>query len=116
MSYSKQAFIFLTPLFATLFYFILPADLLDPTQRIVSVVVLWMVLWWITEAIPLSMTSLLPITLFPILGIMSLKQTAVNYAHPVIFLLIGGFIIAVAMEKTDLHKRCALNLLNLLSK
>ena len=70
-----------------------------------------MLVWWISEAIPLPVTALVPVVLFPLLDIISVKATTVGYAHPVVFLLIGGFVIALAMEKCGLHKRIALAIL-----
>ncbi|RMG91794.1 MAG: SLC13/DASS family transporter [Zetaproteobacteria bacterium] len=72
---------------------------------------IWMVLWWISEVVPLATTSLLPLVLFPILGIMSGKETASAYINPVIFLFIGGFLVAIAMQRWNLHRRIALFLL-----
>jgi len=70
-------------------------------------VALLMATWWLTEAIPLPATSMAPIVLFPMLGINSIKETALNYAHPIIFLFMGGFILGLAMQHTGLHKRIA---------
>jgi len=72
---------------------------------------LWMAIWWMTEALPIPVTSLLPLLLFPILSISSIRDTATPYANPLIFLFMGGFILALAMEKCSLHRRIALNLL-----
>ncbi len=68
--------------------------------------------WWATEAIPIPVTALLPILLFPALGIMSVRESAAHYADPIIFLLLGGFIIAAGLSKWNLHRRLALNILN----
>ncbi len=68
----------------------------------------WIAIWWITECVPLPVTSLLPILLFPLTGIMELGMTTSSYAHPLVFLYIGGFLIAIAIEKTGLHTRLAL--------
>ena len=66
-----------------------------------------MATWWLTEAIPLPATGLLPLVLFPLLGISSIKETAQAFSHPIIFLFMGGFIIGLAMQHTGLHKRIA---------
>ncbi len=68
----------------------------------------WMVVWWFSEAVPLAATALLPIPFMPILGIADQKPVAAAYAHPIIFLFLGGFIIAAAMQRWNLHKRIAL--------
>jgi solute carrier family 13 (sodium-dependent dicarboxylate transporter), member 2/3/5 len=73
----------------------------------------WLVLWWILEAAPMGATSLLPLILLPAIDIGGLKETARSYGDPVIFLFMGGFIIAIAMEKWNLHKRIALSILKL---
>ena len=70
-----------------------------------------MAAWWITEIIPLAITSLLPVVLFPLFGIMDGKDVSATYFNHVIFLFIGGFLVALAMQKWDLHKRIALKIL-----
>lgn len=75
--------------------------------------VLWMLAWWISGVVPVGITALLPIILFPLLGILDLKATTANYANPVIYLFLGGFILGLAIEKWNLHKRIALNIINL---
>jgi sodium-dependent dicarboxylate transporter 2/3/5 len=73
----------------------------------------WIAIWWITEALPIAVTALLPIILFPISGGLSLSETTASYGHKYIFLFIGGFILAIAIEKWKLHKRIALNIIKL---
>ena len=79
---------------------------------IVLCVLVLMAVWWVTEAIPLPVTALLPLVLLPIADVQSLKATSSEYMHPIIVLLLGGFIIAKAIERWDLHKRIALNVVN----
>jgi sodium-dependent dicarboxylate transporter 2/3/5 len=79
-----------------------------------AAVAVWMATWWITEAIPIAATALLPVAMFPLLGIMSGKATAGTYFNNVILLFIGGFIIALAMERWDLHRRIALRIILLI--
>ncbi|MEO0403990.1 MAG: DASS family sodium-coupled anion symporter [Bacteroidota bacterium] len=73
---------------------------------------LWMVTWWITEAAPIAVTSLLPIVLFPICNIMTISEVTAMYGHRFVFLFLGGFIIALAMERWNLHQRIAVNIVN----
>lgn len=70
-----------------------------------------MAIWWITEAIPIPATALLPLVLFPFLGIMSGKDVAKEFINHYIFLFMGGFMIALALKKWDLHRRIALNII-----
>ena len=78
-----------------------------------TAVVALIAVWWVTEAIPLSATALLPLALFPLLDVMPITETAFPYANPIIFLMLGGFIIALGMQRWGLHRRIALNLVAL---
>lgn len=73
-------------------------------------IILWMLVWWISECVPMGATSLLPIILFPFNGILTLDQVSTAYGNKYVFLFMGGFIIALAMEKWNLHRRLALNI------
>jgi len=75
---------------------------------------LWVAVWWITEAIPIAVTSLLPIVLFPLTGALNLKATSTSFGHPYVFLYMGGFFIAIAIEKWNLHRRIALNIIRMI--
>ncbi|NWF38639.1 SLC13/DASS family transporter [Mariprofundus sp. NF] len=83
-----------------------------PTAPAMLAVALWMAIWWITECVPLGVTALLPLVAFPLLGIATGSETAPRYFNSIIFLFIGGFLIAQAMENSGLHKRIALNMLS----
>ncbi len=107
----QQAFKLLTgPL---LFVLILLIGDHESEQVKMIAVALWMLSWWVTAAIPIGVTALLPIVLLPILDILSLRETTINYANPVIYLFFGGFVLGLAIEKWDLHRRIALNIMNL---
>jgi sodium-dependent dicarboxylate transporter 2/3/5 len=101
----------------SLFIFILflpPAAGMSIQAKNAGAVALLMATWWITEAIPIPVTALLPLILFPLLSIMSAKDVALRYADQNIFLFMGGFFIAMAMQRWDLHKRIALHIVNIL--
>jgi sodium-dependent dicarboxylate transporter 2/3/5 len=84
-----------------------PAGLSAEAKRAGAVVIL-MAVWWLTETLPMAVTALVPLVLFPLLSVMDAGQTSRFYADPTIFLFIGGFMIAMAMQKWGLHKRLAL--------
>lgn len=91
----------------------LPRALLSETGDALIAVACWMLVWWITEAVSISVTALLPLLLFPLLNIMPIGEVGANYGSPIVFLFFGGFIMAMALEKVNLHKRIALNIIKL---
>lgn len=95
--------------------FLLMANTINTVQATLLGIITLLVVLWSNNAIPLAVTSLLPIVLFPSFEILSTKATATNYAHPIIYLFLGGFMIAIAVEKTQLHKVVADKILNLFS-
>lgn len=91
----------------------LPFEMLSPKGDAVIAVTSWILIWWILEAVSISVTSLLPLLLFPIMDILPMDEVGANYASPVVFLFFGGFIMALALEKVNLHRRIALNIIKL---
>lgn len=87
---------------------------LSPGAENMLAVAIIMAAWWATEAFPLAVTALLPLILLPALGIMPMSQTASSYAHPITFLLLGGFALALAVERVNLHVRAAYVFLSLI--
>ena len=92
---------------------LLPFDIINPAIDQVIAIAAWMIIWWITEAVSISVTALIPLALFPLLGIGDIKSVASNYANPIVYLFFGGFVIALALEKVQLHKRIALSILKI---
>lgn len=86
-------------------------DALAPAGRATLAVATWMACWWLTEAVSLAVTAMLPLVLFPLLGIASADETAAPYANSIIFLFMGGFILGLGMQRCGLHRRIALHVL-----
>jgi len=112
MSNSKKVGLFLGPVFFLLIL-LWPQPLLSTQGDAVIAVALWMVTWWLTEAVSISVTALLPLLLFPLLDIMPIAEVGNNYGSPIIFLFFGGFVMALALEKVNLHRRIALNIIRI---
>jgi len=113
LSKTKLVGLFLGPLL-----FIIILNTLEPgTLSEKSIVVLalgaWMVTWWATEAMPIPISALLPMIVFPLMGVSSVREASAPYGDPVIFLFMGGFILALGLERHNLHQRIALSLIRL---
>src|SRR5699024_7896739 len=98
--------------FLTLTYFS-PESLSEEGLAVLASTI-WIAIWWMTEAIPIPATSLLPIILFPLTNGLDMEMTTSAYGDDTIFLFMGGFMIALAMEKWDLHRRIALNIISVI--
>lgn len=107
----KRIGLFLGPLMAALLNFLEVGE--TPMQTSVFSVAAWMLIWWVLETVELYITAMLPMVLFPMMDIMSVADTFIPYANPIIFLFLGGFILALAMEERRLHERIAFGLLRL---
>src|SRR5690606_35030414 len=89
-----------------------PFNISSQANSVLAVATL-MISWWILEALPMPVVALLPLVFFPLLKIESLSEAAAPYANPVIFLFLGGFMLGLAIEKWNLHRRIALNIVRL---
>ncbi|MEP3374666.1 MAG: DASS family sodium-coupled anion symporter [Maribacter dokdonensis] len=112
MNLSSKIGLFTGPILFFIIIF-LPSVLISDSADAVIAVALWMVIWWVTEAVSISVTALLPLLLFPILKIMPVGEVGANYGSPIVFLFFGGFVMALALEKVNLHKRIALTIIKL---
>jgi len=109
---SRRFNIILGPSLFFIFYFLIhPFDGMNSESHAIFCSVLWIATWWITEAIPIPVTSLLPLVLFPLTGGLDLKLTASSYGDKIIYFYMAGFFLAIAIEKWNLHKRIALNII-----
>tara|TARA_B110000503_G_scaffold58511_1_gene93525 strand:- start:800 stop:2221 length:1422 start_codon:yes stop_codon:yes gene_type:complete len=99
------------PVLACLVYFLAPHWGWSDAASAVLAASTWMLVWWISEAVPIGVTSILPIVIFPLLGISTVGETTAPYGSHYVFLFMGGFLVAIALENWNLHRRFALNIL-----
>ncbi|MBT8234069.1 MAG: DASS family sodium-coupled anion symporter [Saprospiraceae bacterium] len=106
----KKVGLLLGPLLFILLQVLPPFIINEEVQNVISVAA-WMIVWWLTEPVSISVTALIPLVLFPLFGIMDIKETSGNYGSHIVYLFFGGFVMALALEKVNLHKRIALNII-----
>jgi sodium-dependent dicarboxylate transporter 2/3/5 len=109
----KNFYIILGPLLSIIICLLVKLDAPTTSTKMVGVIA-WVFTWWITEAVPLPVTSMCPLFLFPLFGISSADTVAHSYMDDVIALVLGSFILALAVERYNVHKRLALNVSTLL--
>ena len=110
--YRKEAALLAGVLLCLIFFFANPFALVFKAKLVLCIAVL-MISWWVLDAMPLPVVALVPIVLFPLLNISTLKEVTKSYADSIIFLFMGGFFIGIAIEKWNLHKRIALGIINI---
>jgi sodium-dependent dicarboxylate transporter 2/3/5 len=106
--------LYLGPIAFLLIYFFGQSDGLGIEAQAMLALTAWMAVWWISEAMPIATTAFLPLILMPLLGILQIGDVSSNYMHPTVMLYMGGFLLATGIEKWNLHRRIALNIINLL--
>lgn len=109
--HSKYISQILGPLLALLIWLFADLDPSNKQTTLMAGITVWMCVWWFTEAVSLAVTALIPVLMLPVLGISDCKTVSQQYTDSIIFLFIGGFMLAFAIEKWHLHKRIALKIL-----
>ncbi|XFE74915.1 SLC13 family permease [Algoriphagus halophilus] len=110
----KSLGLYLGPLAFVLINFLAVFNGLNPAAQSMLALAAWMAIWWISEALPIAATAFLPLILMPLLKILPIADVSENYMHPTVLLYMGGFLLATGIEKWNLHRRIALNIIHLL--
>lgn len=105
--------LFLGPILFLIVYFLPTPEGLSPEGHSVAAIAVLMAVWWVTEALPIAAVAFIPISLFPLLDVMPTGAVTAQYGNQIIYLFIGGFFIAITMERWNLHRRIALNIIRL---
>ena len=108
----KKVGLILGPIFFLILYNF-PSIIINEEADKIIAVASWMVIWWITEAVSISVTALIPLVIFPLIKMMPIEDVAAAYGSKIVFLFFGGFVMALALEKVNLHKRIALNIVKI---
>lgn len=112
-SSNRGIFLLLGPVLAAIAYFSLASQGWEESACWTGAIALLVATWWITEPIPIPATSLIPIALLPFFGVLSPSEVGASYGHPLVLLLMGGFILSTAMARSGAHRRVALTMVNL---
>lgn len=113
---ARRIGLFLGPLALALTALTAPPAAMPAGAWLVAGLTVWMAAWWMTEAVPLSVTALLPFVVLPLAGVSNAEATAATYYSPILFLLLGGAFIALAIERTGLHRRLSLAILRIVGR
>ena len=112
MNLTKRIGLFLGPIAAALMLLVGAPESLSFSAWAIGALMVWMAVWWATEPIPIPVTSLLPLVVIPLIEAGSAREAAAGYSSPIVMLLLGGFVIALGIERWGLHKRIALNIVS----
>ncbi|MBK7122943.1 MAG: DASS family sodium-coupled anion symporter [Chitinophagaceae bacterium] len=110
--YKKEAALITGIVLCLFFFFVNPLGLLFKAKLVLAIAVL-MISWWVLDAMPLAVVALMPLVLYPLLNINTIKDTSRSYSDSIIYLFMGGFFLGMAIEKWNLHKRIALSIIKL---